>query len=245
MSKAVRVALALALWSGLAEAQTGPDWFSDSKTGCRLYYPGAHASLTLRWSGGCANGLAEGAGAFELLFKGDSLAKGEGTFKAGKREGRAFVVKKDGMRLEAEYRDGEGVGKAVEIWPSGDRYVGDYANGEKSGFGVYTWANGNRYEGQWANDSQNGKGLLTGSNGDRYEGEWKNGEREGRGVYTWADKQRYEGDWVNGRPNGMGSFRGQATDGTVAVWTGEWRDGCYSANGRTAAVLRTRAECGF
>jgi hypothetical protein len=238
--------LALLLPAGLAGAQTGNDWFKDPTTGCRLYYPGADASLVVRWSGGCAGGLANGTGAFEFLSKGQSVAKGEATFVAGKREGRAFVVKKDGMRLEAEYRGGDAVGKAVEIWPGGDRYIGEYANGEKNGYGVYTWADGKRYEGQWANDNRNGKGIFTSPNGDRYEGEWKNSKRDGRGTYIWGDGDRYDGDYKEGRPHGQGVFRGHRDgDGKPFVWAGEWRNGCFN-NGRDKVNINaTKQECGF
>lgn len=224
--RAAVLALLLIVPAGAAWSQPTVDWFKDPQTGCRLYYPGADASLTVRWSGGCANGLANGRGAFEFLSQGQSAAKGEGTFVAGKREGRAFVVKKDGMRLEAEYRDGEAVGKAVEIWPGGDRYIGEYANGAKNGYGIYTWVDGKRYEGQWAHDQRNGKGIFTSPSGDRYEGEWKNDKRDGRGTYIWGDGDRYDGDYREGRPHGQGAFRGRrGGDGAPFVWAGEWRNG--------------------
>jgi hypothetical protein len=121
------------LWAALAWGQE-----------CRVLDP----ELQGRYSGGCVNGLAEGAGTAS------GVARYEGEFKAGRKHG-----------------------KGVKTWANGDRYEGSFVEDRKEGVGVYAWGRGpwagERYEGAYLHDQRHGFGVYRWPSGDVYAGPWK------------------------------------------------------------------------
>lgn len=101
------------------------------------------------YSGGCANGKADGEG----------TAKGSALYTGG-------------------FRQGKKQGRGVKIWPWGDRYDGGFDDDAKEGWGTYTWGArsafaGDRYEGGFSKDRRNGYGIYVWASGDSYAGPWK------------------------------------------------------------------------
>lgn len=237
---------ALALAASLAPLAAWADngFLADARTGCKAWINNIDPGASIRWAGACEGGMASGRGALEYVVGGKVTAQMEGDFKNGKREGRVLVVYPDGRRFEGEYRNGMSNGRGFATWPDGDRFVGQYVDNQMQGRGVYTSASGSRYDGDYVGNERHGRGIYTDSEGS-YEGEWANNKRNGRGIETWTNGARFEGEFRDGKPNGMGTYRGRALDGVIATWSGMWRDGCYSENGRTSAVLTTRKACGF
>jgi hypothetical protein len=112
---------------------------------CRVLDP----ELQGAYSGGCANGLAEGEG----------TAKGAAQYQGGFRQGMKY-------------------GKGVKTWKNGDRYEGGFVDDHREGFGTYTWGSGKwageRYEGAYSNDRRHGFGIYRWPSGDVYTGPWQN-----------------------------------------------------------------------
>ena len=106
----------MSIWSVAAFAQSlQPGWIADPRSGCRVWNGSPKPSETIAWSGGCANGLAQGRGVLQW-------------YQAGKPNGR----------YEGEFRDGKENGRGVATWASGNRYEGEWRDGKAHGLGVYT-----------------------------------------------------------------------------------------------------------
>ena len=174
-----RVALSLALAAAaLTAAGAGPaakgGWLSDPQ-GCRVWREGMSASLSVRWSGGCERGLANGVGVLEW--------SADGRLES---------------RYEGEMRLGHYHGKGSYIWPSGDRYWGEISGGRRQGHGFFAWANGDRYDGEWRDGRREGFGTYLWASGARYEGSWKDDRAEGEGSYREADGTVFKGRFMRG-----------------------------------------------
>lgn len=108
------VMLASALFFGLAvapvaQAQAGkpPSWITDSKTGCKIWNPSPEARETIRWSGGCEGGYAQGKGTLQFFENGKPGDRFEGEYQAGKRNGHGVVTMSNGTRIEGDWRNDE------------------------------------------------------------------------------------------------------------------------------------------
>jgi len=84
-----RALLLLAAWliPAVAWAEDAPTFYADSASGCRLgtFYP--ETGLTVRWSGPCAGGKAEGRGIAEWQRDGAFWARTEGEYHGGCAKG--------------------------------------------------------------------------------------------------------------------------------------------------------------
>ena len=92
-----------------AEAQTDhhPGWIADSKTGCKVWNPAPQAHETIRWSGGCKDGYAQGKGTLQWFENGRAGDRYDGDYGAGKRNGHGVVVQRNGTQIEGDWRDDE------------------------------------------------------------------------------------------------------------------------------------------
>jgi hypothetical protein len=146
-----RCAAALTLLLAVAvgpPAQAG-GWIADAGAGCQVWNPHPQPNETIRWTGACANGFAQGRGAAQwfrnnLPFESD----------------------------EREWRAGRQIGYGSQVWPSG-RYDGELVDGEPHGRGVLILQSV-RYEGEFRNGKPNGAGTLT-KGGDVFRGAWTDG----------------------------------------------------------------------
>ncbi|MGZ8154688.1 MAG: MORN repeat-containing protein [Burkholderiales bacterium] len=140
---------------------------AQSPSPCKVLDP----ELQETYSGGCKDGLAEGA---------------------GEARGKAYY--------RGEFRNGRKHGKGVKSWPSsGDRYEGDFVEDRRHGNGAYVWGPrspfaGERYSGEWVNDKKNGHGIYQWPNGERYEGAWKNDGIAGPPTKAMVDRARVQAE---------------------------------------------------
>jgi hypothetical protein len=243
-------------------------WIADPGTNCRVQDPSPIANESIKWSGPCRNGLAEGRGTLQWFLKGQPTERTEGEWHGGKLNGRALTVFADGRRHEGEYREGVPDGRGVTTLTDGSRLDSTYRAGKANGRGVFTktdgskldaefvddqatrgtwiWKNGNRYEGDLKNFQPDGQGVYLEPNGGHYKGEFVAGRIEGLGVMNFANRDVYNGAWRNMMPNGQGTFRSGKNG---SVFSGLWIDGCLSqansANGQWATINKSAAACGF
>jgi len=134
--------------SNAAPAQTG-GWIADASVGCQVWNPHPQPGETIRWSGACANGFAQGRGAAQWF-----------------RDNLPFEAD------EGEWRAGRQTGYGTQVWPSG-RYDGELVDGEPHGRGVLILQSV-RYEGEFRNGKPNGAGTLT-RGSDTFRGTWTDG----------------------------------------------------------------------
>jgi MORN repeat len=132
----------------VSSARAG-DWAVDATTTCRVWNPHPQLNETVKWTGACANGFAQGTGSARWI-------RGNITFETD----------------DGEWRDGYQVGNGTQVWPSGS-YAGDLVNSEPHGRGTFVLQS-SRYEGEFRNGKPNGTGKLTGPSGVA-EGQWVDG----------------------------------------------------------------------
>lgn len=111
-SSGIGVVLACTLFLGLAaepvaQAQSAksPSWIADSKTGCKVWNPSPEARETIRWSGSCEGGYAQGKGTLQFFENGKPGDRFEGEYQAGKRNGHGVVTMSNGTRIEGDWRN--------------------------------------------------------------------------------------------------------------------------------------------
>jgi hypothetical protein len=94
---------------GAAQTQTDrqPGWIADSKTGCKVWNPAPQPHETIRWSGGCKGGYAQGTGTLQWFEDGRPSDRYEGDYQAGKRNGHGVVTQRNGTRIEGDWRNDE------------------------------------------------------------------------------------------------------------------------------------------
>ena len=133
----------------LAQAPQPGAWIADPGTSCKVWNPNPQGGETVKWSGPCVNGLAQGRGSLQW-FKDNRLLEQD----------------------EGEWQGGRQTGSGTQVWQGG-RYEGQLRDGEPDGHGVWTLPTG-RYEGEFQNGKPNGEGKLSNANGV-FEGIWTNG----------------------------------------------------------------------
>lgn len=188
-------------------------YYTDRRSGCRLWTRSFHADATVQWSGACRGGFADGPGVLTLTHSvpnedGDVELRIEGQYVAGKLNGRALVTYNGGARFEGDMRDGVRHGQGRFTQSGIGYYQGDYRDGLPFGHGVAV-SYGDcrapcempaaRYEGEFVNFKFQGAGVFTKGNGDKYEGQWGNGLPNGAGTFTWDNgRKSYSGKWSSG-----------------------------------------------
>jgi len=93
----------------LAQSHSGKPagWIADSKTGCKVWNPAPQAHETIRWSGGCQGGYAQGKGTLEWFENGRPGDRYVGEYQGGKRNGHGVVTMRNGTRIEGDWRNDE------------------------------------------------------------------------------------------------------------------------------------------
>jgi hypothetical protein len=179
MSWMAKAALAAALLDcGLLsvsadDKSTSGQWLKDGD--CALYSAGASPGDTVRWTGECVDGYAEGLGTATFSHDGQKQS-----FTADFTHG----VIPDGH--------------IITRWGQGWSYDGETVSGRFNGAGILTTNNSDRFEGQWANGKLNGFGILRRSNGERYAGDWKDDKPNGTGELRRPDGTKIDGTFVDG-----------------------------------------------
>jgi hypothetical protein len=147
----------------------------DGRADCKVF-TNVTKDKTIKWSGQCVNGFAEGKGLAEHFIKGVLQLTFDGELLKGKINGQGSAT-----------------------LPNGSKYVGDHKDGKPSGQGMTILANGNKYLGEYKDGKPNGQGTETQANGTKYVGEWKEGYRHGQGIETHHNGSVQEGIWADGK----------------------------------------------
>ena len=169
------VMFSCALPRAFADADT--HWLIDSNSSCSLFDANAKAGDSVSWSGGCADGLANGKGTATFTNSGKQFESFTGEFSKG--------IAQDGP---------------VSVgWGGGWHYDGDEVGGQFSGAGVLMNDAKDRFEGVWVAGKMTGHGTLVRANGERYDGEWKDDLPDGQGMLTRADGKIVKGVFHYGK----------------------------------------------
>ena len=128
------------------------DFISDS-SGCKIFNPQPKENETVKWSGECVNGYANGTGKLEWFIDRELIEVYEGAMSEGWATGEGTLISRDGYR-----------------------YSGSWKKSTQSGFGIAETSDGYKYEGNWKNGKQHGWGTLIQPNGESISGEWVDGE---------------------------------------------------------------------
>jgi hypothetical protein len=155
------------------EKSTTGQWLKDGD--CSLYSAGAGPGDTVRWTGECVDGFAEGLGT--AIFTHDGQTQ---SFTANFTRG----VIPDGH--------------IITRWGQGWSYDGETVAGRFNGAGILTTSTSDRFEGQWTDGKMNGFGILRRSNGERYAGDWKDDKPNGAGELRRVDGSKIDGTFVDG-----------------------------------------------
>lgn len=237
-----RLSTALAfLFIAISFLFVGPTAFAkdqcatDRETGtkiCIMLQTDDSALVSAIWSGPSANGMADGQGHLEYVYKekdGTEIkVQADGEMKAARLHGKVSIRWSNGSSYDGDYlagiRHGRGIFKNAA---DGTSYDGDWKNDMPNGYGTANWKEGNSYQGDWKNGYLDGTGIFRFANGDVYQGEFKNGIREGNGTFKWKDGNSYQGDWKNNKADGKGVYR-FANGG---VYQGEFKNGMREGQG--------------
>ena len=153
MARRAGKALLVCAWLGCSaaygRAKPAGDFVADPTSGCKVWNPHPSAGETMSWSGGCVDGLAQGAGSLQWLRGGKAFETDDGEWNMGRQSGRG-----------------------TQDWTTG-RFQGELLNGEPHGQGVMTLQSA-RYEGEFRNGKPNGEGMVTNLEGV-FRGRWKDG----------------------------------------------------------------------
>jgi hypothetical protein len=171
-------------------------WLRDAR-GCRAYNPNPNptAGESIRWSGGCKGGYAEGPGLLEWIDKsGGNDGSMKGTFVHGNLQNVGEAQYVEGGHYKGQFRDSLPNGHGTYVFADGTRYDGEFQYGLAEGHGTIVWPNGTRFEGEFKASKRNGHGIIVGPSGARFEGEFKDDRVSGRGTITWPDGHKFEGD---------------------------------------------------
>ncbi|HWQ37040.1 MAG TPA: hypothetical protein VNM24_00310 [Burkholderiales bacterium] len=121
------------------------------QNGCQIYNPNPQREETVRWSGGCANGFAEGEGVLEWYVGGRLEERYEGSMRAGWAEGIGTFTSRQGFRYKGEWKRSQQDGQGVSQSPDGSVYDGQWRAGKPHGWGIYRTPDGQTVEGEWEN----------------------------------------------------------------------------------------------
>ena len=134
--------------------EDGP-WIAD-ENGCKVANPVPQPDETIRWTGPCKDGFADGEGVLTFFASGAPHSRYEGMLKRGWAEGQG--------RLEL---------------PDGSRYEGEWRRSMENGMGRRDWADGSSYDGQWKDSKPHGSGQFRLPDGRMLMGTWSDGIFEG------------------------------------------------------------------
>lgn len=115
-------------------------WIADPN-GCKVANPHPQSIESIRWSGQCNDGFAEGPGTVSWYMSGKPNGITSGTFKQGKLTGQGFVTL---PRTLYAWRSDKGPVPLKRSWPSGSRLDGKFADNRLVGDGTVTTPGGEK-----------------------------------------------------------------------------------------------------
>jgi MORN repeat len=104
---AVIAALVFAAFPAAAQdgPQAPPRWIADAKTGCKVWDPAPEQGESIRWSGACKDGFADGDGTLQWFLHGKPGDRYEGGYAHGKRNGYGVVTFANGETVKGAWHD--------------------------------------------------------------------------------------------------------------------------------------------
>lgn len=207
-----RILLLVLLGFALPAVAQAPqsDWIEDATTGCRVWNPRPEPNETIRWTGPCIEGIANGTGVLEWFKDGQPNGRTEGEYREGKQNGPATVTRPNGTTIVGTFFDDKISGQGTVTWPSGDKLVAEFRDGKLDGTGTLTWVNGDRYAGEFRGGKRTGHGTYTRHDGLSYDGDFVDGRFEGQGTLTLPNGDKFVGEFRNGKQTTNGTFTRRA-----------------------------------
>ncbi|MGH7034964.1 MAG: hypothetical protein ACREFL_14630 [Stellaceae bacterium] len=102
--------IAALLVAGLAvaaqAAQLRPRWMADPTTGCKVWDPAPQAHETVRWTGLCKSGVAEGQGTVQWFESGKAGDRYAGAYRHGRPNGFGVLTFSNGETVRGEWDNG-------------------------------------------------------------------------------------------------------------------------------------------
>lgn len=145
------LATATFLVAAFAHAQDADTPTIADKSGCKVYNPMPQENESIKWSGKCVNGYADGPGTLDWYINGQLEERYEGDLSSGWADGEGTYVSKRGMRYKGQWKKSMQHGKGTVQNPDGSVYEGDWKEGKPHGWGVYRAPGGETVEGEWEN----------------------------------------------------------------------------------------------
>ncbi len=147
------IVAAILLSAAAGHAQDGQTPTIADTNGCKVYNPMPQENESIKWSGECRGGFADGNGVLDWYI-GDQLEE----------------------RYDGELKMGWADGEGTYVSRRGVRYKGTWKNSLQDGRGTIQNADGSVYQGEWKEGKPHGRGMYRAPNGETLEGEWVDGE---------------------------------------------------------------------
>ena len=106
----------------------GGSWLMDTELGCRMWDWHPAPEDTATWTGACRGGVKVGRGVVQWFEHGRPIDRFEGTFVAGRREGRGVYVWNETDWYEGSYLDDVPNGPGT-AYIAGEVFAGDWKQG--------------------------------------------------------------------------------------------------------------------
>jgi hypothetical protein len=154
-----------------------PGWTLDAENGCWIWNPNPQQEETVRWTGACPEGPAQGEGVLGWNYKRDDEQGSEryvGTMARGRMHGIGTYLESTGEIYQGEFQDGREQGRGLRVFPTG-RYDGEWRQGLRHGRGVMFWINGNLFRGEFRDGLPEGPGEFYSVEGGWFRGTWQAG----------------------------------------------------------------------
>ncbi|HAD14634.1 MAG TPA: hypothetical protein DCF33_19585 [Saprospirales bacterium] len=136
----------------------------------------------------------------------------------------------NGTRYIGHTHNGKHNGQGKIVYTDGSSYDGEWKDGKIDGYGTVMWANGKVYVGYLMNDQIHGKGITYNGQGNiECDCQYTNGKENGFGkFYDYSDGiLKYQGEFKDANFHGHGEYYSKTKDGTLSVFTGEFRNGNF------------------
>jgi len=184
-------------------------------------------------SGDCQNGFGKG-----ILTDKTQI---EGTWKAGKANGKCKIFYPSGATYDGELVEGNLHGQGKYVYKDGASYVGQWATNMKNGKGKYTSSNGYTEDGTYQNDKLIGQATIRYSNGDTYTGQVTDSKPDGKGIYLSAGGDKFAGTYKEGKKNGDGILIYRKGGSLKGTWlNGEYVSGAGIVNRDKSKIIEAK-----
>jgi len=127
---ALAMLLATASADGQGAGRKPAKLIVDPASGCGTSNPFPRRNETIRWTGGCRDGLLDGPGVLRWYENGIEYERDEGSFLAGELDGPATVTFPGGNTIHGRYDRGVRDGPFTVVQPDGRLIRATYQNGQ-------------------------------------------------------------------------------------------------------------------